>query len=152
MLYYRILKICETSELHFGNGVLVTYPWYLNIPFPGVAWVTFWGLPEGQRHLCPQDDERVWSQLRFLPSHPLPSLPALLSCVLSRSQGEWTPKHICSHNLDKEQVKKCQPSLSLCSRTPEILPVWGVITAFGANNNSKLRILKVQFSQGVNTW
>ena len=44
MLYYRILKICETSELCFGDGVLVTYPWYLNIPFPGGVLVTFWGL------------------------------------------------------------------------------------------------------------
>lgn len=33
MLYYGILKICETSELHFGVGVLETCQWYLNIPF-----------------------------------------------------------------------------------------------------------------------
>lgn len=142
MLYYRILKICETSELHFGNGVLVTYPWYLNIPFPGGLPGHFLGSVRGSATSAHKTTERVKStqvssKSPFCPPCQLSSLV----CFLGHRVNE--PQNTSAVTISiKNKLRNANP-VCLSAHAPLKYCQFEVITAFGANNNSKLRILKV---------
>lgn len=124
MLCYRILKICETSELCFGDGVLVTYPWYLNIPFPGGVPGHFLGSVRGSATSSHRTTERVKST-QVSSKSPLCPPCQLYSLVyfLGHRMSEPQNTSAVTNSIKNKLRNATQTSLSLCLPAPEILPV-----------------------------
>jgi len=154
MLYYRILKTCETSELCFGDGVLVTYPWYLNIPFPGGGVPGhFLGSVRGSATSAHRTTERVKStqvssKSPLCPPCQLSSLVYFLGYRMSEPQNAPAVTNSIKNKLRHANPDKFVSLLTHPWNTASLR----LLLPLGQTTIHKWGSLRSSSSQGVNKW